>query len=194
MVLTSETYHTWSISSKDSNLAIGAKMFQFSVASSIGWLKEENFEHLQCKWESISGPTLSDYSAKLMCYLNKLFSFAHSGCETDLVTFRCGWLEAAAACACGCSDMGCLLLFSVVVLKLSNENSLSDGWYDVVMIGGFPPCCNCCWLLCIWWCWIWDCWCCMWSCICCCWCKRSKIVWMSFRSPISKLSRRDESS
>lgn len=40
---------TWSISSSDSSLAIGANIFQFcpSGVSSMGWLNDENFEHLQ---------------------------------------------------------------------------------------------------------------------------------------------------
>lgn len=40
--------HTWSISSNDSNLAIGANAVQLS-ASSNGWLNDENFEHLKKK-------------------------------------------------------------------------------------------------------------------------------------------------
>lgn len=38
--------HTWSNSSSDSSLAIGAKTVHSSV-SSIAWLNDENFEHLK---------------------------------------------------------------------------------------------------------------------------------------------------
>lgn len=123
-----EIYHTWSISSRDSSFAIGAKMFQFSLASSIGWLNDENFEHLK-----FYSRTFIDAQGKaLNCwhYLNKLFSLAaaHSGCEMDRWTF----LDCICCnCAGGGSEWGCFVLLSVVVLKLSNEKSLcSDGWYD----------------------------------------------------------------
>jgi hypothetical protein len=128
-----EVYHTWSISSSDSSLAIGAKMFQFSLAaSSIGWLNDENFEHLKHEksfWKHFALEGLRS------AYLNKLFSFAaaHSGCETDRWTFLdCN----CCICAGGGSECGCFVL-SVVVLKLSNEKSLcSDGWYDVAGLDG----------------------------------------------------------
>lgn len=86
----------------------------------------------------------------MRAHFNKLFSFSfvHSGCEIDLCTFpvRCGgWFS------------NCCCCFSIAHI-LSNEKSLSDGWYDGTIC--LPA----------WW-WNWN---------CCCWCKMSRIVPMSF--------------
>lgn len=153
--------HTWSNSSSDSSRAIGAKTVHSSV-SSIAWLNDENFEHLQIKLShqlphSITTPHT---------HFNKLFSlsFVHSGCEMDLCTIPvrcCGCCGGCCCCCCCWFSNSCWWCCFSIAHIFSNEKSLSDGGCD-----RYDP------AICLpAWCWNWN---------CCCWCKMSRIVPMSF--------------
>lgn len=183
---------TWSISSSDSNFAMGAKTVHCSVSFNV-WLNDENFEHLQTKSSSDNYHKLQyvQSSAKrIACpcpfvnYLSKLLSifvFAHSGCDMDRCT-----LKAPAALRCRRPSSP----------NKSNEKSLSNGCSDIEAANGFSLSAECS-LLSVDWCCCVECKCrscCCCNCNCCCWRTISRMVRTSFLILLSMLSKRVDSS